>query len=57
MAFDFRKEYRDFYLPKNTPELVTVPRANCAAVRGLETPTWSTAPIMPPSMYCTRWNS
>ena len=24
MAFDFKKEYRAFYLPKNKPELVTV---------------------------------
>ena len=34
MAFDFRKEYKEFYLPKNRPELVTVPRANYIAVRG-----------------------
>lgn len=34
MPFDFKKEYREFYLPKNTPEIVTVPRANYIAVRG-----------------------
>lgn len=34
MAFDFKKEYREFYLPKNKPEIVTVPRANYIAVRG-----------------------
>ena len=34
MPFDFKKEYKEFYLPKNTPELVTVPRANYIAVRG-----------------------
>ena len=34
MAFDFKKEYKEFYLPKNRPELVTVPRANYIAVRG-----------------------
>lgn len=28
MAFDFKREYREFYLPKNEPELVTVPKAN-----------------------------
>lgn len=28
MAFDFKKEYKEFYLPKNTPEIVTVPKAN-----------------------------
>lgn len=34
MAFDFKKEYRDLYLPKTTPQIVTVPRANYIAVRG-----------------------
>ena len=34
MAFDFKKEYKEFYLPKNRPEIVTVPRANFIAVRG-----------------------
>lgn len=34
MAFDFKKEYREFYLPPARPELVNVPRANFLAVRG-----------------------
>ena len=34
MAFDFKKEYKEFYMPKNTPEIVTVPMANYIAVRG-----------------------
>ena len=34
MAFDFKKEYKEYYLPKNTPEIVTVPPANYIAVRG-----------------------
>ena len=34
MAFDFKKEYKEFYLPKNKPELVTVPSANFIAVQG-----------------------
>ena len=34
MAFDFKKEYREFYMPKSKPEIVTVPRANYIAVRG-----------------------
>ena len=38
MAFDFKKEYRAFYLPKNKPELVTVPPANYIAVRGAGDP-------------------
>ena len=34
MAFDFKKEYKEFYLPKNKPEIVTVPPMNYIAVRG-----------------------
>ena len=34
MAFDFKIEYKEFYMPTNTPEIVTVPRANYIAVRG-----------------------
>jgi len=38
MAFDFKKEYKEFYLPKNKPEIVTVPAANFIAVRGKGNP-------------------
>lgn len=34
MAFDFKKEYKAFYMPKAQPELITVPKANYVAVRG-----------------------
>lgn len=34
MAFDFKKEYKEFYLPPNKPGIVTVPKANYVAVRG-----------------------
>ena len=34
MAFDFKKEYKEFYMPKNKPEIVDVPSANYIAVRG-----------------------
>ena len=34
MAFDYKKEYKEFYLPKATPSIVTVPPANYLAVRG-----------------------
>ena len=34
MAFDFRKEYREFYLPKDRPEIVAVPAVHYMAVRG-----------------------
>ena len=38
MAFDFKKEYKKFYMPKNIPEIVTVPKANFIAVRGKGNP-------------------
>ena len=34
MAFDFKKEYKEFYLPKAVPGIVTVPKMNFLAVRG-----------------------
>ena len=34
MAFDFKKEYKDFYMPPKKPSLVTVPKMNYIAVRG-----------------------
>lgn len=38
MAFDFKKEYKEFYMPKNKPEIVSVPAANYIAVRGTGDP-------------------
>lgn len=38
MAFDFKKEYKEFYMPKNKPEIVTVPKAHYIAVRGTGNP-------------------
>ena len=38
MAFDFKKEYKEFYMPKNKPEIVNVPKANYIALRGLGDP-------------------
>lgn len=38
MAFDFKKEYKEFYMPKNKPGIVTVPRMNYIAVRGYGDP-------------------
>lgn len=38
MAFDFKKEYKEFYMPKNKPEIVNVPKANYIAVRGQGNP-------------------
>ncbi|MBQ1770378.1 MAG: GyrI-like domain-containing protein, partial [Clostridia bacterium] len=34
MAFDFKKEYKEFYLPANKPGIVAVPSMNYIAVRG-----------------------
>ena len=38
MPFDFKKEYKEFYLPKAKPEIITVPKANYIAVRGKGNP-------------------
>ena len=34
MAFDYKKEYKEFYLPPKTPGIVTVPAMDFLAVRG-----------------------
>lgn len=34
MAFDYKKEYKEFYLPPKKPTVVTVPKMNYIAVRG-----------------------
>lgn len=33
MSFDFKKEYKEFYMPKGKPNIVTVPTMNYIAVR------------------------
>ncbi len=38
MAFDFKKEYKEFYMPKNKPGIVIVPSMNYIAVRGAGDP-------------------
>ncbi len=38
MAFDFKKEYKEFYMPKNKPGIVNVPKANYIAVWGKGNP-------------------
>ena len=38
MAFDFKKEYKELYLPKNEPQIVTVPKINYIAVKGKGNP-------------------
>lgn len=34
MAFDYKKEYREFYMPPSKPGIITVPSMNYIAVRG-----------------------
>ena len=34
MAFDYKKEYKEFYMPPKQPTIVTVPKMNFIAVRG-----------------------
>lgn len=38
MPFDFKKEYKEFYMPAARPSLVNVPGANYIAVRGKGNP-------------------
>lgn len=38
MSFDYKKEYKEFYLPKNKPVIVTIPKMNYIAVRGKGNP-------------------
>ncbi|MDD3242099.1 MAG: GyrI-like domain-containing protein [Eubacteriales bacterium] len=38
MAFDYKKEYKEFYMPKSKPEIVEVPKMNYIAVRGVGNP-------------------
>ena len=38
MAFDYKKEYKEYYMPKNTPQIVQVTKMNFLAVRGVGDP-------------------
>ena len=38
MAFDFKKEYKELYMPKNKPSIIKVPKMNYIAVRGKGNP-------------------
>ena len=38
MAFDYKKEYKELYMPKGTSSIVTVPKMNYIAVRGSGNP-------------------
>lgn len=38
MAFDYKKEYKEFYMPPKKPTIVNVPKMNYIAVRGQGNP-------------------
>ncbi len=38
MAFDYKKEYKEFYMPKSKPSIVEIPEMNYIAVRGTGNP-------------------
>lgn len=38
MAFDYKKEYKEFYMPKRKPEIIDIPKMNYIAVRGTGNP-------------------
>lgn len=38
MAFDYKKEYKEFYMPKNKPGIIKIPKMNYIAVRGKGNP-------------------
>ena len=38
MIFDFKKEYKEFYLPDKKPGIILVPKMNYLAVRGQGNP-------------------
>ena len=38
MAFDYKKEYKEFYMPKNKPGIIEIPEMNYIAVRGKGNP-------------------
>ncbi|MDR2714506.1 MAG: GyrI-like domain-containing protein [Coriobacteriales bacterium] len=38
MAFDYKKEYKELYMPKDKPSIVAVPKANYLAVKGKGNP-------------------
>lgn len=38
MTFDYKKEYKEFYMPKNKPSIITIPQMNYIALRGKGNP-------------------
>ena len=38
MTLDYKKEYKEFYLPPKKPQIITIPKMNFVAVRGKGNP-------------------
>ncbi len=38
MAFDYKKEYKEFYLPKNKPQIIEIPKMNYISIKGKGNP-------------------
>lgn len=38
MAFDYKKEYKEYYLPKNRPVIITIPKMNYIGIKGQGNP-------------------
>ena len=55
MAFDFKKEYKELYLPKGRPEILTVPPMHYITVSGQGDPNEAGACINRRSSCCMLW--
>ena len=53
MAFDYKKEYKEFYMPKNKPGIIEIPKMNYIAVRGKGIPMRKTENTKTQSACCT----
>lgn len=38
MAFDYKKEFKEYYMPKSKPEIIEIPQMNYIAIRGKGNP-------------------
>lgn len=52
MTFDYKKEYKEFYLPGKKPQLVEIPKMNYIAVRGKGNPMKKAGHIRNRSGFC-----
>ena len=53
MAFDYKKEYKVFYMPKNKPGIIEIPQMNYIAVRGKAIPMRKAENTKIQSVCCT----